>query len=335
MPGADEFDSKVLAKEVRILQKKLARSEADRASLEETNHKKEALLKRVICELQELTQGLQQKSSALEQAIEDLTRTQDKLIEAEKMAALGGLVAGVAHEINTPVGTSITLASTLADETKRLFDCLASGNLKRSLLNQYVTIVEESADLLLINLNRAGELIHSFKQIAVDQSTLECRWFNLKAYLNEVIISLSPHFKSNANQVIIEGDSELQIKSYPGAFAQIVTNLVLNSIAHGYRPDDCGPDESARFEIKITQQANQCILEYRDYGRGIESAHLSRIFEPFFTTARAHGGTGLGLHIVYNLVTQTLKGAIAVDSQVGQGVHFIITLPLSLEGVAT
>ncbi|PSB31901.1 sensor histidine kinase [Stenomitos frigidus] len=224
---------------------------------------------------------------------------QDQLVEAEKMAALGNLVAGVAHEINTPVGTSITLASTLMDETQQFADAVESGALRRSTLSNYLDIARESATLILSNLTRAGELVQSFKQVAVDQSSLGQRTFAVKPYLEEVVVSLSPQFKQALHRMRIEGDETVMIHSYPGALAQVVTNLVNNSLIHAYQPGEQG-----QLGFNVVQQNEQVTIFYYDRGRGIPELVLGKIFEPFFTTAREKGGTGLGLHITYNLVTQ-------------------------------
>ncbi len=314
-----------LAKENRILKKKLERSEADKARAEETRRNKESLLKRVIVELQDSQAILEKKSSDLEQAFNDLTLMQNKLVEAEKMSALGSLVAGVAHEINTPVGTSITLVSMLSDETELLMKSIAQGQLKRSAFNSYLEIVQESTDILLSNLNRAGELVQSFKQVAVDQLSLEQRTFAIKPYLEEVIVSLSPHLKKTSHALTLSGDDTLTIESYPGALAQIATNLVTNSLNHAF-----GANISGQLHFDIARQDNQAVIYYTDNGRGIASEHLGKIFDPFFTTTRHQGGTGLGLHIVYNLVTQKLKGSIQVQSQPNQGVLFQIVFPISV-----
>jgi signal transduction histidine kinase len=314
-----------LAKENRILKKKLERSEADRVKLEGTNRKKESLLKQVISELQESQAILEKKSADLEQAITDLTLMQSKLVESEKMAALGSLVAGVAHEINTPVGTSITLASTLADETKILANAIAQGQLKRSLLNNYLDTAQDCTRILLSNLHRAGDLVHSFKQVAVDQTTLERRIFQVKPYLEEVVTSLSPHFKGTPHRLTVEGDEAITIHSYPGALAQVVTNLITNALTHAY-PAAIG----GQMQFKIAQTETNIVIRFSDDGCGISSANISRIFEPFFTTNRSGGGTGLGLHIVYNLVTQNLQGTIHVNSIIDKGTQFIITLPLQV-----
>ncbi|MGK7902896.1 MAG: AAA family ATPase [Hormoscilla sp.] len=277
-----------------------------------------------------LEQKVQQRTAELSVALENLKATQKQLVESEKMAALGGLVAGVAHEINTPIGTSITVASTLADETQSFINAVKQGQLKRSVLNNYLDLADQSTQLMLSNLHRAGELIGSFKQIATDQSNLEQRRFHLKEYLEEVALSLAPQLKQTPHTLAVAGDSDITIESYPGALAQIVTNLVTNSLTHGYPSSEVG---QLRLEIRLDGDKVQ--VEYSDDGCGISQDHLGKIFEPFFTTARNKGGTGLGLHIVYNLVTQKLLGTIEVSSEVGKGTRFVITLPLSMNVVKT
>jgi two-component system, NtrC family, sensor kinase len=323
IPEDYETTIKKMEKEIRVLKKKLERSEMDSARLEVANQMKESLLKKVICELQEYQETLEKKSTDLEQALNELHMMQDKLVEAKKMAALGSLVAGVAHEINTPVGTSITLASTLMDETQLLLTAVESGQLKRSLLSNYCEIAQESTSLILSNLTRAGELVQSFKQVAVDQSILDQRTFRIKPYLEEVITSLSPQFRYSSHHVSVTGDEAISIYSYPGAIAQIATNLVTNSLAHAY-----SNGESGQLYFDVTQENEYAIIEYGDDGCGIATEVLGKIFEPFFSTARSKGGTGLGLNIVYNLVTQKLQGRIDVQSGVGKGTQFKITLPL-------
>ncbi|NMF57924.1 sensor histidine kinase [Pseudanabaena yagii] len=321
----DKLIIKRLEKENRILKKKLERSEIDRATLETTNRNKEALLKKVICDLQEYQSILEKKSSDLEQTLADLSLMQTKLVEVEKMAALGGLVAGVAHEINTPVGTSITLASTLRDETQLLMTLVESGCLKKSLLNHYLDVANEVSSLILSNLNRAGELVHSFKQVAVDQSNSEKRIFKVKEYIEEIMISISPQFKHNLHNVSITGDDSISIDSYPGALAQVITNFVNNSVLHAYLPNTSG-----NIHIHIQQQGDRTIIQYKDDGFGIDPQIFNKIFEPFFTTARDRGGTGLGLNVTYNLVTQKLQGSIDCESEIGKGTLFTVNLPNSI-----
>ncbi len=325
---AEDHTSKIksLEKENRILKKKLERSEIDRSKLETANRNKETLLQKVICDLQEYQSILEKKSHALEQTLTNLSVMQNKLVEAEKMAALGGLVAGVAHEINTPVGTSITLASTLRDETQLLTTLIESGCLKKSLLTHYLEIATEISSLILSNLNRAGELVHSFKQVAVDQSSSERRSFKVKEYIQEIVVSISPQFKQNLGKVSITGDDAIKLYSYPGALAQVITNLINNSILHAYLPSEVG-----NISISIQQQCDQVTIQYRDDGSGIDPEIFGRIFDPFFTTARDKGGTGLGLHITYNLVTQKLQGSIDCESKIGKGTLFTVKLPTSIE----
>jgi two-component system, NtrC family, sensor kinase len=314
-----------LQRENRILRKQLERANRDRARLEETNRNKEALLKKVIFEVQASQSILGKKSSDLELAFYELQRMQDKLVEAEKLSALGTLVAGVAHEINTPVGTSITLASTLVDETTLLVKTMTQGQLKRSIFNAYLETATESTQLLLANLYRAAELVQSFKQVAVDQASLERRTFKVKAYLEEIVNSLSPHLKKTPHQVSILGDDAIEIDSCPGVMAQIVTNFINNSLHHAFVAENQG-----HMQFTVVQEGYYLRMTYSDDGCGIPVEHLSKIFDPFFTTGRSHGGTGLGLHIVYNLVTQTLGGQISVRSTVNKGTYFNLRLPLSL-----
>ena len=271
------------------------------------------------------TQALQDKNQELADTLDQLRSTQRQLIESEKMAALGSLVAGVAHEINTPVGTAVISASTLMTATLTIQNDWGKGNLKRSTLKNYLELASESSRLILSNLHRAGDLVQSFKQVAVDQTTLQVRTFAIKPYLEEVLANLVPQLKGTTHHLTVEGDDDLTLHSYPGAISQIVTNLVMNSLYHAYQPGEAG---NLRFEI-ISQDPN-LFIRYSDDGCGIPPENLSRVFEPFFTTGREHGGSGLGLHLVYNLVTQKLNGNIIVESALGLGATFMITLPVSV-----
>ncbi|MCB0169031.1 MAG: hybrid sensor histidine kinase/response regulator [Anaerolineae bacterium] len=285
-----------------------------RASLEEKNRQLE----------QEIIER-QRANEALHQALQDLKDTQAQLVESEKMAALGGLVAGVAHEINNPVGFSITAASVLEDETQELLNAYRENNLKRSDLEAYLNTAEESSQLILRNLQQAAKMVKNFKQVAVDQSSLERRSFNLKTYLEETIYNLTPKLKKTHHELTINGDDDIIMDSYPGALAQVVTNLVLNSITHAFTDQQAG-----QMHFDLGQTDNKVIIQYADNGSGIPAENLGQIFEPFFTTARSQGGSGLGLHIVYNLVTQKLKGSIYCDSRLGEGTKFTIELPSRL-----
>lgn len=269
-----------------------------------------------------LEDEVMQRTKELSTAIENLKATQSQLVEAEKMASLGGLVAGVAHEINTPIGIGVTLASLFSNETDALRNAYKENRMKRSELEAYIETMSQSSSMLTTNLNRAAELIQSFKQVAVDQTTEEQRKFTVKAYLEEVLLSLQPKLKQKRHSIVIEGDEDLSLNSYPGVFSQIVTNLLMNSLAHAYNPDD-----KVNLSFRFSHKSDKFMFQYSDDGRGISEENLKKIFDPFYTTNRNKGGSGLGLHIIYNLVTQKLGGTIHCESTVGVGTKFIITLP--------
>ncbi|MEG5046934.1 ATP-binding sensor histidine kinase [Microcoleus sp. B4-C1] len=274
---------------------------------------------------QNLENLVQQRTSELSQTLEDLKSAQNKLVESEKMAALGGLVAGVAHEINTPIGIGITAASLLAEKATKFFEVYSNGQIKRSELEKFLDTAVQSSNMILSNLTRAADLIHSFKEVAVDQSSELKRTFNVKNYLEEILTSLSAKLKRTKHKIEIKCDENIVVDSYPGVVCQIVTNLVLNSLIHAYDGEDAG---ILAFDFKL--EGDRLIFEYADNGKGIDPENLSKIFEPFFTTKRGQGGTGLGLHIIYNLVTQKLKGTISCRSQVNKGTRFIIEFPAKM-----
>ncbi|MDB9312927.1 AAA family ATPase [Spirulina sp. CS-785/01] len=275
-----------------------------------------------------LEQRVAERTQELSQALENLKTTQKQLVESEKMAALGGLVAGVAHEINTPIGIGVTAASVLAEKATSFFELYKTGKMKRSQLEQFLDVAMQSSSMVLGNLNRAAELIQSFKQVAVDQSSEAQRAFQLKAYLEEILIPLRPRLKRTKHTVEIYGDEELTLNTFPGVLSQIVTNLVMNSLTHAFKSEESG---CMRFDFQIEE--NHITLKYSDNGQGIEAQHLKHIFEPFYTTKRGQGGTGLGLHLVYNLVTQKLQGTINCYSRMNEGTTFIIKLPDHLLGI--
>ncbi len=264
-----------------------------------------------------------ERTQELSQTLKNLKAAQNQLVESEKMAALGQLVAGVAHEISTPVGIGITVSSALENKTETLVTAYQEGELKRSDLELYLDTALESNQLILSNLQQAAELVQSFKQVAVDQISLEKRVFPIKAYLESTLVSLDPKLKQAGHALTISADEALTINSYPGAFSQIATNLVMNSITHAYQKGEQG-----RLHFDLMKEQDKLTIEYTDDGCGIGPKNINKIFDPFFTTARSQGGSGLGLHIVYNLVTQKLKGAISCESRPGLGTKFILTLPL-------
>lgn len=258
----------------------------------------------------------------LEQTMERLRSTQAQLVQSEKMASLGALVAGVAHEINTPIGIGVTAASTLQAKSLQIKQQYEKANLSRSDLEQFLNTTNNTGNIILSNLERAANLIQSFKLVAVDQSNNERRVFFLDQYIAEVLQSLAPKLKHAGDKVIVNCPTDLQMDSYPGAIAQILTNFVSNSLLHAY---DEGQQGNLRVDVQ--QDNEHVILRCSDDGKGVPAEILSRIFDPFFTTKRGSGGTGLGLHIVYNLVTSTLGGTIRAESTPGQGLTMIIRIP--------
>ncbi|WP_137885739.1 sensor histidine kinase [Pseudomonas sp. 2FE] len=256
-------------------------------------------------------------------AYEHLKQTQASLIQAEKLAALGGLVAGVAHEINTPLGITLTGASVLAEETRRFGAQLDAGSLKKSDVQGYLQTARESVELILANANRAAHLVHSFKQVAVDQTSEARREFNLADYLDEVVESLRPTYKRLPIQVRNVCAPDIQLDGYPGELAQVVTNLLVNALTHAF------PERAAgQVTLRAQAEGEWVTLQFEDDGKGIAPEHLPRIFDPFFTTNRGVGGSGLGLHVVYNIVTKRMGGQIDVDSTPGQGTRFTLRVPI-------
>jgi len=272
---------------------------------------------------QALHKEIEKANHDLQEALENLKITQSQLIQSEKLASLGGLVAGVAHEINTPVGIGVTAVSSLIEDTKKMAELYKKDQISRGDFKEFLQATNNSGKLIQKNLERTASLIQSFKQVSVDQSTEQQREFNLKSYLEDVIRSLYPKFKQRNIDINIDCDEKLQLNSYPGTFAQIFTNLVLNSIAHGFKNEK----KKGVIDIIVKQEAKQLQIEYKDNGVGIAQDILPKIFDPFFTTDQSKG-TGLGLNIVYNLVTQKLNGTIKCESEDKKGVVFRIVVPV-------
>jgi signal transduction histidine kinase len=279
-----------------------------------------------VTESKRAEEELRTAKDAAENALERLTATQETLLIAEKMASLGQLVAGIAHEINTPIGTALTAASFLSEKTRALHEAIASNRLKRSTLSDYAEMARDSTGFILSNLTRAAELIHSFKQVSVDQTSDERRRFDLGAYLEEILISLHPRLKRGNHTLTLDCPEKIEMDSYPGALFRIFTNLVVNALTHALEGN---PDRPTGCMVLTARPdgPDHVLLTFSDDGQGIAPEHLTRVFDPFFTTRRSEGGTGLGLNIVYNLVTQTLKGSITITSTLGAGTSLTIRLP--------
>ncbi len=273
----------------------------------------------------ELEQRVMERTSELEESLKRLQDTQKQLIQSEKLSALGGLVAGVAHEINTPIGVGVSAASYLVEKTKTLEANYSAGEVTEDDFEKYIKNSTETASTILTNLERAYEIIRSFKQISVDQSSQEKREFNLKEYLEGVLISLRPQYKRTKHNIELNCPDKIEINSYPGAISQIITNFITNSLMHAFEGIEIG-----RIVFDICVEGEYVIICYSDNGNGMDEKIIERIYDPFFTTKRGKGGSGLGMHIVYNTVTQILKGEISCVSKPGKGVKFTIKIPITI-----
>jgi PAS domain S-box-containing protein len=288
-------------------------------------------LRRLNEELEERVAGrtaeLLATNRALEESLSALNATQSQLVQTEKMAALGELVAGVAHEINTPLGVCLTAASFLELKLNDLPRHLAEAGLERGLPEKYQSTLNEAMASILTNLSRAAELVKSFKLVAVDQVSEEKRRFDIKEYIDKVLLSLRPKYKRTPYTIEVQCPEGLEVFSYPGALSQIITNLVMNSLLHAFDGAAQG-----KMTVDVSAAGGGCVMRFADNGKGIPPEHLKKIYDPFFTTKRGHGGTGLGLHVVFNLVTRTLGGRIECASQMGRGTVFTISFPCPSDG---
>lgn len=248
----------------------------------------------------------------------------EKLIESEKIASLGSLVAGVAHEINTPIGIGLTGITHFLDMSKKIKKDYEEENISQVEFERFLKDSNELAVLINLNLSKTAQLIKSFKQVSVDQISEEKRVFNVKKYIEEILLSLKNITKKIDLYIEVNCDNELEINSYPGAFSQILTNLVINSIKHGF-----DVIKEGTIFIDITKKDNTLKMIYKDTGSGISKENLPKVFEPFFTTKRSSGGTGLGLNIVFNIVRSQLGGTLTCKSENEEGTEFIITMNLN------
>ena len=269
-------------------------------------------------------EAAQRSEQETEQAYQDLRKAQDSLLQAERLASLGSLVAGVAHEINTPVGITMTSASILRDATEQVLLTMSTGIIKKSDILSYLETANESSRLIMSNSNRAAHLIQSFKQIAADQTSEIRRSFDMKEYLAEIIVNLHSRLRQTKVQISIDCPDQLMLDSYPGAFAQIITNLIMNALTHAFDSDN---ERGGEMKIAVKLDGDWIEVQFSDNGKGIPDEYISKIFEPFFTTRRNQGGTGLGLNIVFNLVVKQFGGTITVFSIVGQGAKFTMRFP--------
>jgi len=308
---SDELVQKVIERDIEIE----ARKEAE-IEIRELNDSLET-------KVEQRTNELQTTNVELKDSMNELKVTQKHLIESETMASLGGLVAGVAHEINTPVGLSLTGITHFLEISKDIKSLYDNDNLSEEEFDRFLGDSGELAKSININLVKTADLVKSFKQVAVDQSSEAKRAFNLNTYIKDTLLSIKNVTKKSKVKITVNCPTNLEIKSYPGAISQIITNLVLNSLLHAYSTDSTG-----KIIISIAEgdKENEFIMTYQDDGKGINEDNLSKIFDPFFTTNRENGGSGLGMNIIYNLVTTKLNGDITCESEVDVGTKFLIHL---------
>lgn len=270
------------------------------------------------------TLALKDANRELIQTLEKLHQFQRQIVQNEKMASLGDMVAGVAHEVNTPIGLGVTASTMMLDRLAIIQKEFESKTLKASTMARFLSESQENLNIIYRNLNRAAELISSFKQVAVDQSSESNRKFCFSQLVNEILLSLRPRLKQVDHDIRIDCDPTLTVETKAGPINQILINLIMNSVIHGFEDMEHG-------EINIIAEMmtpTKMKLIYKDNGKGIASDIRKRIFDPFVTTKRGQGGSGLGMHLVYNLVTQALNGSISISSEEGNGAEFLIIFPV-------
>lgn len=286
-----------------------------------------AVMRQMRDRLNERTDALEEANAELLAMVETLKCTQADLVASEKMAALGSLVAGIAHELNTPIGNGVTTASSMRDFTSEFIQEAEQNALKRSHLESYLKEMQQGTEILYRNLIRAGDLVASFKQVAVDRETTQLRDFDLQEVLNEILLTLRPMIRSHQVDVEVRIPQTIRMRSYPGPLGQVITNLISNAIVHGFEQQAGG-----RIVISAELESDSWVsISVQDNGLGISADNLPHIFEPFFTTKMGRGGTGLGLHIVYNIVVNVLQGKISASSHAGQGAVFQVRIPARMD----
>ena len=287
-------------------------------------------LARDITERKRCEDEIKRRSVELAEANAKLSQAQEQLVQSSKLAALGALVAGIAHELNTPIGNSVLVASTFQESLSEFEKSLAKG-ITRGQLQAFVDRTREGTEILVRSLARAAELVASFKQVAVDRTSVNRRRFNLKDTVAEILLTLSPVLRKTPHCVEAHIPDELVLDSYPGPLGQVLTALFNNALVHAF-------DGVAQGVISIDaelEEENSVRIVVRDNGKGIAGEHIGRVFDPFFTTRLGQGGSGLGLSVAYNLVNGILGGRIEVESPPGQGACFTLRLPIVAPATAT
>lgn len=277
--------------------------------------------------LAQALEALKANNETLEQRVQDRTHelqlAMQQLVQSEKLASLGSLVAGMAHELNTPVGNTMTMATSMKSRLEEFTQAIASGSLRKSVLEAFVNEAREAMQLIESNTRRAADLVSNFKQVAIDQTSMRARRFDLMEIIEETMATLKPMYKHKPHQIVTDIQGGISLNSYPGALEQVIVNLMQNALIHGL--DDGKP---GRIDLRGGQSLNYAWVEVVDNGRGIPAHILPHIFDPFFTTRLGQGGSGLGLYITYNLVKGLLGGELSVTSHEGGGTCFRVQIPL-------
>lgn len=324
----DPTEIVTLSVNIRKMAQSLWRMNED---LEGIVEERTAQLKRLTENLElavdERTREFQEANTQLLGALEDLQDAQNELVKAEKMASLGELVAGVAHEINTPLGVAVTGVSQAISQLNTLEKNKNSGSLTANSFDQYILDNRNLLILMTEQLNVASTLIKNFKEVAVDQNNFDVRDLNLHDYLNKVFDTVKPKYKPTNIQLKLTCPSGINISTRPGAFSQVISNLLINALIHGYEKNDRGV-----VNVICRTDDDSVTISIEDDGVGIAKDNIEKIFDPFYTTKRGQGGSGLGLSIVFNIVTEALQGKIEVKSELGKGSQFVIEIPTRLKG---
>ncbi len=268
------------------------------------------------------TAQLQEVNQTLKGTLEQLQQAQDNLVQSEKLAALGSLVAGVAHELNTPIGNGLTVISSMCESCES-FEKSTQEGITRKALENFKSDMLEGTRLVCNNLEKASELVSSFKQVAVDRTSAQRRKFSLKSFLEETLLTVSPIFKRSPYRVSLNMSEDIEMDAYPGPLGQVITNLLSNTVIHAFAGRDHGT-----VGISVRTAESKVEISVKDDGVGIPFENQAKIFDPFFTTKMGEGGNGLGMNIVHNIVTGVLGGKIALQSAPDQGTTFTITLPM-------
>ncbi|MBW8186621.1 ATP-binding protein [Shewanella nanhaiensis] len=312
--------SSIIALAVILLIVANANLQKTKMALNKLNHQLEHKVK-------SRTEQLERSYNEIENTLEQLKVTQSQLIESEKMASLGGLVTGISHELNTPIGVCITSGSFLTDSTTIFEQRFLEGLIDENDCQEYIEVNKESMALILSNLNKCSELIQYFKKISTEQSSEKPQLFYIKQYIDEAVLYTRTHFKETHSNIKVNCSDTLQVKLVIGVLNEIIMNLVMNSLQHGY---DKTLDEAVEVNIEVSKDDNRVKIRYWDSGKGINEADIDKAFEPFYTTKRGEGRNGLGLTIVYNLVRHSLNGTIECLYNESDQMQFVIEFPDNL-----